>query len=70
MYRALIIELTGCTAEEAPMVEQLMRDVFHTLDSLPRARFKREAKSALKDLRADPELRRLLAPRPVVGTIP
>lgn len=63
MYQKLIIELCGCTPEEAPMVEQLLRDLYRTLDHLPRARFKKEAVLALRDLRADPELRALLAPK-------
>ena len=51
-YGRLIIELTGCQPDEAGGVEQIMRDTFHTLDNLDRARFKKEAKLALKILHA------------------
>ncbi len=54
MYRKLIIELTKCTAEEAPAVEMCMRDRWHTLDGLDRAEFRREARKALAIVRKDP----------------
>lgn len=60
MYRALIITLTGCTPEEAPKVERLMRDTYHTLDHLSRAAFKKEAKICLAALRSDPVLAEVL----------
>lgn len=48
-YRKLIIEVTGCPTTEARFVEDLMRDANGgTLDHLTRAKFAREARSALK----------------------
>jgi hypothetical protein len=55
-YERLIIEVTKCRTDEAPMVEGLMRDVYGTLDGLDRKTFQREAKKALRDARADPKL--------------
>lgn len=60
MYKALIIETTGCTPEEAPKVERLMRDTYRTLDHLSRAAFKKEAKLCFAALRSDPELAKVL----------
>lgn len=47
-YRKLIIEVTGCPAADARFVEDLMRGENGTLDHLTRAKFAREARSALK----------------------
>lgn len=68
-YQKAIIECCGCTAEEAPKVEQLMRDTYRTLDGLSKAAFKKEAKLCLKALRSDPELSRLMD-RPKVMAAP
>ncbi len=56
MYRKIIMDLTGCTAEEAPRVEQFMRDRWRVLDGLDRAEFRREARKALKIARENPDL--------------
>ena len=56
MYRRVIIELTGCSIEEAPRVEQFMRDRWRVLDGLSRAEFRREARAALKIARDNPDL--------------
>ena len=53
LYSKLIVEFTGCTPEEAPKVEQYMRDTYHTLDHLTRAAFKKEAKICLLTVRAE-----------------
>ncbi len=52
-YRKLIIELIQCKPEDARFVEDLMRDNNGgTLDHLTRARFKSEARNALKSVAA------------------
>jgi hypothetical protein len=61
MYRALIQELTGCTSEEAPLVEGYLRMDYGTLDHLDRARFRAEAKRCLAEVRVDPRLAREVA---------
>ncbi len=61
IYTKLIVELTKCKETEAPLVEGYLRLIYGTLDGLDRARFKREAKAALKDVRNDPEEARLTA---------
>jgi len=48
MYADLVIEFTGCQAEEAGGVIEVMRDKFGTLDGLSRAQFRRESKIALR----------------------
>ncbi len=58
LYARLIVELTGCTPDEAPLVEGLMRCIYSTLDGLDRARFRREARASLKAARLDPALAR------------
>jgi hypothetical protein len=56
IYTKLIIELTKCTPEEAPLVEGFMRADYGTLDGLSRLVFSREAKQDLKAVRKYPEL--------------
>ena len=55
LYCNLIVEVTGCTREEAPKVERCMRDTYPTLDGLSKAAFKKEAKLSLAAVRADTE---------------
>lgn len=47
-YQEMIVEDTGCSADEASMVEDIMQnEVFHsTLDWQSRAQFRRGAKQA------------------------
>lgn len=57
MYTDLIIEATGCSAEDAKEIEEIMRgDIFHsTLDWQTRAQLRkaaREGKKILAELRA------------------
>lgn len=47
-YKKLIQEFTGCADDECGAIEQLMRDIYHTLDGLDRPRFRREARKAYK----------------------
>jgi len=61
LYTKTILDLLGCTLEEAPLVEALMRDTYGTLDSLSLDIFKREAKRCLSEARKDPETARLSA---------
>lgn len=56
IYHALIVELSGATPAEAPVVEQYIRGTYHTLDHLSRGEFKREAKLCLAAVHADPAL--------------
>jgi len=56
VYRRVSIELTGGSIEEAPRVEQFMRDRWRVLDGLSRAEFRREARAALKIARDNPDL--------------
>jgi hypothetical protein len=51
-YREMIMKDTGCSAEDAPMVEDIMRnDVFHsTLDWQTRAELRRGARLAYQVL--------------------
>jgi len=53
LYQKRIQEVTGCTADEARAVEDIMRhDIFHsTLDWQPRALFDKAAKVAYRALR-------------------
>lgn len=55
-YSSLIIELTRCAPEEAPLVEGFMRVTYSTLDGLDRNTFRREAKKALAEARANTNL--------------
>ena len=50
-YCVLIKEATGCLDEELPIVEQMMRQHFGTLDHVPRAAFIAEAKQSYADIR-------------------
>ncbi len=43
MYTKLITSATGCTQEDAPDVEALMRDEYGNLDSLSPTQFTRSA---------------------------
>ena len=61
LYQNLIIELTKCTPEEAPLVEGFMRVTYSTLDGLDRKTFRREAKKGLETARQDPDLARDVA---------
>lgn len=61
LYTNLIIELTKCTPEEAPLVEGLMRVTYSTLDGLDRPTFRREAKKELATARANPDVARDVA---------
>lgn len=61
IYTNLIIELTKCTPEEAPLVEGLMRVTYGTLDGLDRATFRREAKKGLATARENLDLARDVA---------
>ena len=56
LYTHLIIDLTKCTPEEAPLVEGFLRVTYSTLDGLDRATFRREGKKCLTAVRADPKL--------------
>ena len=60
MYTELIMRLAGATAEEAPLVEEGMREMRPTLDGLDRDSFRSEARIVLNALRADPEYRAVL----------
>ena len=52
-YRKTIIELIDCTLEESRLVEDLMRsENGGVLDHLTRAKFKREAAKALRQVPA------------------
>jgi hypothetical protein len=55
LYTKTIIELTGCTPEEAPLVEGFMRNTYGVLDGISRATFRREAKECLLVARRHPE---------------
>ena len=55
-YEKTIVALTGCSPEEAPAVEGFLRVVYGTLDALDRPTFRREARKALRDVRANPRL--------------
>ncbi len=61
LYTNLIIELTKCTPEEAPLVEGFMRTTYSTLDGLDRTTFRREAKKSLAAARSNPDLARDVA---------
>lgn len=61
LYTNIIVELTKCTPEEAPLVEGFMRVTYGTLDGLDRATFRREAKKALVTARADLDIARDVA---------
>jgi hypothetical protein len=52
-YTKVIVELTGCTEEEAPLVEGILRCTYGTLDGLTRGAFRLEGKKALREVRAD-----------------
>jgi hypothetical protein len=52
-YQGSIVTCTGCTPKEAPLVEELMRLRFPTLDNLRAPEFKREARTALRALRSE-----------------
>lgn len=58
MYNKLIREMTGCTEQEALGVEAYMREDHGSLSGIDPATFRREAKSALCDVRAHPSLAR------------
>lgn len=45
-YTKMIIEFTGCTEADAPLVEGMMRDQHFTLDNIDRRTFKRTAEQA------------------------
>jgi len=55
-YAKLIIEATGCTHEEAEIIEETLRDsVFHsTLDWVPRRRFFAEARKVYAKMHPEP----------------
>lgn len=61
MYARMIQELSGCTSEEAPLVEGYLRMDYGTLDHLDRARFRLEVKRCLAEVRTDPRLAREVA---------
>lgn len=54
-YQQAIIEDTGCTPNDAPMIEHIMReDIFHsTLDWQSRAELRRAARTAATILAED-----------------
>jgi hypothetical protein len=56
LYERIIIELSKCEPEEAPLVEGFMRSIYGTLDALDRKTFRREAIKALRDVRENPRL--------------
>ena len=57
-YEQMIIEDTGCKPDDAPMIEDIMRnEVFHsTLDWQSRAQFRQGARKAAKILEQNREL--------------
>jgi len=54
-YDEMIVEDTGCSPEDAVMIEHIIREeIFHsTLDWQTRAQFRRAARKAAKMLQAD-----------------
>ena len=60
-YTHIIIDLTKCTPEEAPLVEGFLRVTYSTLDGLDRATFRREGRKCLASVRANPKLAEDLA---------
>lgn len=60
LYHATIL-LTGCSDEEAPLVEAYMRESYGTLSNLSGSVFQREALRCLALVRADPQTARMLA---------
>lgn len=50
-YGRLIKEATGCADDELGGIEQLMRDVYRTLDGLSRIDFFKAARTAYVQLR-------------------
>lgn len=61
IYTQVILAVTKCTPEEAPLVEGFLRVTYGTLDGLDRATFRREGKKALVSVRSDPKLAEDLA---------
>jgi hypothetical protein len=57
-YTEDIIEATGCSPEDAEMIEEIMRnEIFHsTLDWQTEVEFRRAARKAAKMLEADREV--------------
>ena len=53
LYTKIIVEVTACTTEEAPLVEGFLRVTYGTLDGLDRTTFRREGKKALSSVRSD-----------------
>ena len=46
IYRKLIVEATRCSPDDAPVVEEFMREVYRVLDGLDRKTFFYEARRA------------------------
>lgn len=70
-YQKHIQEASECTDAEAPEVEELMRDIYGTLDNISAATFRREARKGLKDLRtlrkSDPTWSRIVKQKTARG---
>ncbi len=51
-YHDMIITDTKCPATEAPLVDDIMREIHPTLDGLSRAEFRRAARKAYRTYHA------------------
>jgi hypothetical protein len=60
-YSRLIVDVTKCAPEEAPLVEGFMRVTYSTLDGLDRRTFTRAAIKGLREARLDRALAESLA---------
>ena len=60
-YEKLIMESCGCTATEAPVVEEFMRGEHPTLDGLSKTAFRKEARACLEVMRHDTKFTREFA---------
>lgn len=60
-YAEVLVEVTGCTTEEAPLVEGYLRLDYGSLSNLSREQIRRDAREILPLVRAEPAASRRLA---------